>query len=83
MHYLTQATRAQKNAAEHNGTASYSFQIVCPGAFSGFKMQEPRGNMSPRMGKWKFFAREKWLFPTLSVFACLFSDQDSIDKKTS
>jgi hypothetical protein len=51
--------------------------------FRGLKMQEPRGNMSSRMGEWKFFAREKWLFPTLSVFACLFSDQDSIDKKTS
>ncbi len=32
-----------------NATAASSFQIVCPGAFSGFTMLEPGGNMSPRM----------------------------------
>src|SRR6266571_7718177 len=63
MHYLTQAACAQKITAAHNATAASSFLIICPGTFSGFKILEPGGNMSPRMGEWKV---AEWRYETTS-----------------
>src|SRR5438132_547398 len=61
VHYLTRTARTQKTTAACNATAASSSQIVCLGAFSGFKMLEPGGNMSPRMGEWKV---AEWRYET-------------------
>src|SRR5260370_31856485 len=63
VHYLTRTARTQKTTAAHNATAASSFLIVCAGAFSGFKILEPGGNMSPRMGEWKV---AEWRYETTS-----------------
>jgi hypothetical protein len=63
VHYLTRTARTQKTTAVYNATAASSFQIVCPEAFSGVKMLEPGGNMSPRMGEWKV---AEWRYETTS-----------------
>jgi hypothetical protein len=44
-------------------TAVSSFQIVCPGAFSGVKIRESGGNMSPILGAWKV---AEWRYETAS-----------------